>query len=339
MPSLIKTGRHILGQTAAFMKEAGLSGRAFVITDRNVYASYAEALTQALKAGGFEPAVYIVNPGEQTKSLEALGLLYDWLVEAKAERSDVLVALGGGVVGDLAGFAAASYLRGLSLVQIPTTLLAQVDSSIGGKTGVNHPKGKNLIGAFYPAHLVIIDTATLASLPAREYRSGLAEVVKYGIIMDGPLFDLVETRQADLLKQAEDVVDEVVARCAALKTEVVGEDERESGRRTILNYGHTIGHALEVATGYEVLLHGEAVAIGMSGAAQIAVALGKLDETSCERIKMVLKGLGLPYAARGLAWELVRDAMSMDKKTRAGRIRWVLPISIGSVEVTPDVPG
>ncbi len=315
-----------------------MAGRAFVVTDRNVYSSYGQQLAEVLKASGFEPVMNVVNAGEQTKSLTSLELLYDWLVEAKAERSDIIVAVGGGVVGDLAGYVAATYLRGMPLVQVPTTLLAQVDSSIGGKTGVNHPKGKNLIGAFYPANLVVIDTATLNSLPAREYRSGLGEVVKYGVIMDAPLFDLIEARQADLLKQAEDVVDKVVARCAELKMQVVGEDERESGLRTILNYGHTIGHALEAATNYEVLLHGEAVAIGMSGAAQIAVALGKFDEASSERIRVLLKGLGLPYAARGLAWEVVRDAMSMDKKTKSGKIRWVLPTSIGSVEVTPDVP-
>ena len=338
MPSRIKSGRGILQRTASYMKEAGLSGRAFIITDRNVYSSYGQELAGALKAGGFEPAVHVLNPGEQTKNPQTLGVLYEWLVEAKAERSDVVVALGGGVVGDVAGYAAATYLRGLPLVQVPTTLLAQVDSSIGGKTGINLPQGKNLIGAFYPAALIVIDTATLGTLPLREYRGGLAEVVKYGVIMDASLFDLIEGHQAEVLQQAEAVIDPIISRCAELKQQVVGEDERETGRRMILNYGHTIGHALETATHYEVLLHGEAVAIGMSGAAQLAVALDKLDGASCERIKQLLKGLGLPFAARGLAWDVVRDAMSLDKKTKAGQIRWILPTSIGSVEITPDVP-
>jgi 3-dehydroquinate synthase len=309
-----------------------------VVTDRNVYAHFGQTLTENLARGGFEPVVTMLNPGEQTKTLRSLEVLYDWLAEARAERTDTVVALGGGVVGDLAGFLAASYLRGMPLVQVPTTLLAQVDSSIGGKTGVNHPKGKNLIGAFYQANLVVIDTTTLATLPAREFRGGLGEVVKYGVIMDAELFDLIESRQADVMKQDSEVVDHIVGRCADLKMQVVGEDEREAGLRMILNFGHTIGHAIEAATNYEALLHGEAVGIGMSGAAQIAVALGMFDSASCQRLQALLKALGLPYAARGLAWELVREAMGMDKKTRAGRINWILPTRIGAVEITNQVP-
>jgi 3-dehydroquinate synthase len=280
----------------------------------------------------------ILNAGETTKSLRVLEQLYEWLAEGKAERNDIVVALGGGVVGDLAGFAAATYLRGMPLVQIPTTLLAQVDSSIGGKTGVNLPRAKNLVGAFYPGHLVIIDSGLLATLPPREFRSGLGEVVKYGVIMDGPLFEVLDSRQSDLLAQEPQLLDQVVSRCAELKMEVVGEDEREAGRRIILNFGHTIGHAIEAATNYEALLHGEAISIGMSGAAEIAVAMGLFDSASCQRLQLLLKGLGLPFAARGLAWEQVRDAMSMDKKVQSGKIRWVLPTTIGDVKVTSDVP-
>jgi 3-dehydroquinate synthase len=338
MPSVIRTGRGLLGQAADLMREVGLKGRAFVVTDRNVYAHFGQALSENLARGGFDPVVNMLNPGEQTKTLRSLEALYDWLAEARAERTDVVVALGGGVVGDLAGFLAASYLRGMPLVQVPTTLLAQVDSSIGGKTGVNHPKAKNLIGAFYQANLVVVDTSTLATLPAREFRGGLGEVVKYGVILDAELFDLIEAKQAELLKQEGSVVDHIVARCAGLKTQVVGEDEREAGLRMILNFGHTIGHAIESATNYEALLHGEAVGIGMSGAAQIAVQLGKLDAASCQRLQALLKALGLPYAARGLAWELVREAMSLDKKTRSGRINWILPTAIGSVEICNEVP-
>ena len=338
MGSLIRSGRGLLARAPELLREAGLKGRAFLVTDHNVYAHYGQPLAEALAQGGFEPCVNIVNPGETTKTLRSLEMLYDWLAEAKAERGDVVVALGGGVVGDLAGFAAASYLRGMPLVQVPTTLLAMVDSSIGGKTGVNLPRGKNLVGAFYPANLVIVDPAILASLPQREFRSGLGEVVKYGVIMDAPLFELLDSRQADVLNQAPDLLDGVVARCAGLKEEVTTEDERETGRRTILNFGHTIGHAIEAATNYEALLHGEAISIGMSGAAQIAVELGLFDSSPCARLQTLLKGLGLPYAARGLSWELVRQAMGMDKKTSAGKIRWVLPTAIGSVHITSDVP-
>jgi 3-dehydroquinate synthase len=338
MGSVIRTGRGLLNQAAELIADAGLNGRAFVVTDRNVYAHFGQPLSETLARGGLEPLVNMLNPGEQAKSLRTLEVLYDWLADARAERTDVIVALGGGVVGDLAGFLAASYLRGMPLVHIPTTLLAQVDSSIGGKTGVNHPKAKNLIGAFYQANLVIIDPAVLANLPAREFRSGLGEVVKYGVIMDAELFDLIEAQQGEILKQNTPVVDHIVGRCAQLKQQVVGEDEREAGLRMILNFGHTIGHAIEAATNYEALLHGEAISIGMSGASQIAVELSMFDDASRQRLQTLLKSLGLPYAARGLAWETVRDAMALDKKTRSGRINWVLPTRIGAVEIRNDVP-
>ena len=338
MGSLIKSGRGLLSQTGELMKAVGLKGRAFVVTDQNVYAHFGQPLSESLARAGYEPAVNTLNPGEQTKTLRTLEVLYDWLAEGRAERTDVVVALGGGVVGDLAGFLAASYLRGMPLVQVPTTLLAQVDSSIGGKTGANHPKAKNLIGAFYQANLVVVDPSALTTLPAREFRGGLGEVVKYGVILDAELFDLIEDKQADILKQGGPVVDHIVARCADLKVQVVGEDEREAGLRMILNFGHTIGHAIEAATNYEALLHGEAVAIGMSGAAQIAVRMGMFDAASCQRLQALLKSLGLPYAARGLAWELVRDATALDKKTRSGRINWILPTAIGTVEVCDTVP-
>ena len=339
MPSLIKAGRGLFEQSGRLMREAGIGGRAFVVTDRNVYAHYGQPLAEVLAREGFDPCLNMVNAGEQTKTLRSLELLYEWLASSRAERGDVVVALGGGVVGDLAGFLAATFLRGMALVQIPTTLLAQVDSSIGGKTGVNLPSAKNMVGAFYQANLVLIDPGLLATLPAREYRSGLGEVVKYGVIMDAPMFELLDSRQSDVLAQTPELIDSIVARCAALKEEVVTEDEREAGRRTILNFGHTIGHAIEAATNYEALLHGEAISIGMSGAAQIAVELEKFDGATCQRLQMLLKGLGLPYAARGLDWQLVRGAMALDKKTAAGRIRWVLPRELGDVEVTQEVPG
>ncbi|HLY67917.1 MAG TPA: 3-dehydroquinate synthase [Chloroflexota bacterium] len=338
MPSLVKTGRGLLAQTGELMREAGLGGRAFIVTDSNVYAHYGHPLSESLAKSGYDPQMHMINAGEQAKNLRTLEILYDWLAGCRTERGDVIVALGGGVVGDLAGFLAATWLRGVPLVQVPTTLLAQVDSSIGGKTGVNLTTAKNLVGAFYQANLVVIDPAVLDSLPPREYRGGLGEVVKYGVIMDPPLFDLIESRQPDVLKQEPSIVDRIVGRCAELKLEVVGEDEREAGRRMILNFGHTIGHAIEAATNYEALLHGEAISIGMSGACLIAVALGKLPAATCQRLQNLLKGLGLPYAARGLAWEKVREAMGLDKKTRAGKINWILPADIGTVEICNQVP-
>jgi 3-dehydroquinate synthase len=283
-------------------------------------------------------ASYQVPSGEASKSLDAAARLYDWLVETGTERRDLVLALGGGVVGDLAGFAAATFLRGVRLVQIPTSLLAQVDSSVGGKVAVNHPRGKNLIGAFYPPSLVIVDSSTLSTLPARELSAALAEVVKMGVILDPQLFDLLEREAESLLRLEPAVVEQVVARSIELKAGVVQQDERESGPRAILNYGHTIGHGVEAASDYLLYRHGEAVAIGMEGAARLAAEIGSCPRDLAQRQGSLLRRFGLPLSYRGVAGDAILEAMSRDKKASRGRLTWVLPERIGKMAIRRDVP-
>jgi 3-dehydroquinate synthase len=329
------------------MRAIGLEGRAFVISDDRVFPLYGAAAVEGLRAGGFETASYQLPNGEPTKVLASASRLYDWLAENRAERNDAVVALGGGVVGDVAGFVAATFLRGMPLVQVPTTVLAQIDSSIGGKVAVNHPLGKNLIGAFYPARLIVGDTDTLRSLPPRLLADGWAEAIKCAMILDADLLDLLESNAAALCDLSRPDVDDhtvggVVERCARHKVRVVTEDERETGLRMILNYGHTIGHALEAALDYETLLHGEAVSIGMAGAAAMSVALGYLDPTAARRQNDVLVRFGLPirFPAGHPApvVDRVLDHMTRDKKARASRLRWILLEGIGRTRIASDVP-
>jgi 3-dehydroquinate synthase len=247
------------------------TGSALIVTDRHLADSYAWAIQQGLEGADWKCAAVVLEPGEQTKSLAAASVLYDRLVEMQADRQTTVIAVGGGVVGDLAGFAAATYARGIPFVQVPTTLLAQVDSSVGGKVGINHSLGKNLIGAFYQPFGVFIDTTVLRTLPARDYRSGLAEVIKYGMILDAPFFEYLEAHGGELNERDPGVLRHVVARCCRLKADVVEQDEFErTGLRAVLNYGHTFGHAFEALAGYGELLHGEAVAIGMIYASRLA---------------------------------------------------------------------
>jgi 3-dehydroquinate synthase len=283
-----------------------------------------------------------VPPGETSKSLAQVADLYDHLVDLKADRSTVVVALGGGVVGDLAGFVAATYARGLPLVQVPTTLLSMVDSSVGGKTGVNHPKGKNLIGSFHQPAGVLIDTATLATLPDREYRAGLAEVVKYGVILDSSFFAYLEHHAADINAREPSVLRRIVATSCELKAAVVEQDEYEtSGLRAVLNYGHTFAHAFEALAGYGELLHGEAVSIGMLYASRLAARLERIPDSLTERQRMLLEALRiptrLPASFRATPVELI-ECMRLDKKSMAGRLRFVLPTRLGHVELVRDVP-
>src|SRR6266702_7493470 len=262
-----------LGRLGSYLKALNLPARLFLITDNHIDALYSARLTQVLSASGFEPQLYIVPAGEASKSQQQLSAIYDWLVVQHAERREAIIALGGGVVGDMAGYAAATYLRGVPLVQVPTSLLAQVDAAIGGKTGINHTRGKNLIGAFYQPRLVLADPATLLTLPVRERTEGWAEVVKYGIILDTELFTQLEVH-ADILREFSHppaaLLCQIVARCIDAKASVIEQDEREQGRRVILNYGHTVAHALENVTGYGKWLHGEAVSLGMVVAAALA---------------------------------------------------------------------
>lgn len=341
--SEIEVGVGTLASVGEKIRRAGLQGRVFVFSDDVVYPLHGAALLAGLRAAGCDAAVHVLPAGEATKSLEVAFRSYDWLVERRAERRDVVVALGGGVVGDLAGFVAATYLRGMPLVQAPTTLLAQIDSAIGGKVAVNHPRGKNLVGAFYPARLVVVDTALLGTLPRRDLASGWAEVVKTAMILDEELLTRLEAHAAALLKPDVGLATDLVRRSIQHKVNVVEEDPTEQGRRVILNYGHTIAHALEAVTGYGAFAHGEAVAIGMIGAAELSRRLGLLSSEVVDRQRRSLLAFGLPAAASErtsskLDVAAVVDAMGLDKKVRAKAIRWVLLEGIGRTTVRSDVP-
>lgn len=312
-----------------------------IVTDGHVCAPLASAVGASLHLAGFKCEVAILEPGEQTKSLAAASELYDRLVAMQADRQTIVVAVGGGVIGDLAGFVAATYARGLPFVQVPTTLLAQVDSSVGGKVGINHPQGKNLIGAFHQPVGVFLDTAVLDTLPIRDYRSGLAEVVKYGVILDEPFFEYLETNVAGLNLRAPDVLRYVVARSCRLKADVVEKDEFErTGLRAVLNYGHTFAHAFEALCGYGELLHGEAVAIGMVYASRLAERLGRINSATTMRQTALLETLGLPTqlpSGASLKTDDILDRMRLDKKTVSGRLRFVLPSRLGHVALVDDV--
>jgi 3-dehydroquinate synthase len=282
--------------------------------------------------------VLATDGGEEKKHLGSVEAMYDWLIQVGTDRGDFVVAVGGGVIGDMAGYVAATYLRGIPVVQVPTTLLAQVDSSIGGKTGVDHRLGKNLIGAFHQPSLVVADTRLLETLPEREYRAGWSEIVKIGMIRDGELFSTLEGHAEQLLRFEEPVLlGNVIRRAIELKGEVVGADERESRLRVILNYGHTIGHALEAATGYRHLLHGEAVAIGMRGAGFIARQRGTLPASAFEAQQALLGRFGLPDRADGIVAADLLAPLSRDKKARGSTIQWVFADGIGSVTTARDV--
>ncbi|MFQ5734730.1 MAG: 3-dehydroquinate synthase [Planctomycetaceae bacterium] len=313
-----------------------------LVTDAHVESLYARGVAAALAQAGCESELVVLPPGEESKQLDVIAGIYDRLVAIQADRQTIVIAIGGGVVGDAAGFAAATYARGIPFVQVPTTLLAQVDSSVGGKVGVNHAAGKNLIGAFHQPLGVVIDTNTLQSLPERDYRSGLAEVVKYGVILDAGFFAFLESHVDGLNNRAPDVLDAVVTRCCRLKADVVERDEQErTGLRAVLNYGHTFAHAFEALAGYGELLHGEAVSLGMESAARLADRLQRVDRGFCERQRAILKAVGLPTVLpEERRWEprLVLERMRLDKKSTAGGLRFVLPTQMGHVELVDDVP-
>ena len=311
-----------------------------IVTNKVVAPLYLDALLEALH--GLQVDVMQMDDGEAEKNLQVYQQTMDFLLAARHNRSTCLIALGGGVVGDLCGFVAATFQRGVDFVQIPTTLLAQVDSSVGGKTAVNHPQGKNMIGAFHQPVAVLADTATLGTLPSREYAAGLAEVVKYGVIEDAAFFEFLEQHSDDLLAKDGAVLSQVILRCCAIKAEVVSADERESGRRAILNYGHTFGHGIEKLCGYGQWLHGEAVAIGMVMAARLSVAVAGLDESVVTRLTALLRRLGLPtaldQASRKVATiEAMMDVMGLDKKVVDGRLRFIVASQLGQVQVRDDI--
>ncbi|HEX4412642.1 MAG TPA: 3-dehydroquinate synthase [Lacipirellulaceae bacterium] len=309
-----------------------------IITDSNVAELYNDALVETLEELGCEVAWLEVEPGEPSKAPEVATELWEELLDHGADRKTVIVALGGGVVGDLAGFVAATFGRGLRFVQIPTTLLAQVDSSVGGKVGVNLPGGKNMVGAFWQPKGVLIDVDVLQSLPEREYHAGLAEVVKYGVIQDADFFAYLEANVGQINTRDAAVLTRIVERCCRLKADVVEQDEREeTGLRSILNYGHTYCHAFEAATGYEKLLHGEGVAIGMMCAARWAERLGRIDAKFVERQQKLLAALALPMDVPDVDHNELVELMYRDKKAERGKLRFVLPTRMGHVELVGDV--
>jgi 3-dehydroquinate synthase len=312
--------------------------RAVIVTNPTVGALYLGGLTGALERAGVGIAVVTIPDGEGYKNWETLNSIFDALLTNRCERKTALIALGGGVVGDLAGFAAAVYLRGVPFLQVPTTLLAQVDSSVGGKTGINHPLGKNMIGAFYQPRVVLADIATLDTLPPRELAAGLAEVIKYGLILDRAFFEWLEANMERLVAREAAALTYAVRRSCELKAEVVAHDERESGVRALLNLGHTFGHAIEAGLAYGTWLHGEAVAAGTVRAARLSQRLGCLSEADVQRVVALLQRANLPTVAPDLGVDRYLQLMGLDKKVEGGRLRLVLLRSIGAGYVTDDFP-
>ena len=332
-------GRDVVDDLGSELKKTGLEGRAFLVADVVMFPSALRRAQEALERGGYETHVLALEIGEANKNLETVQLVYEWLADLRAERRDIVVAMGGGVTGDLVGFAAATWLRGVAVVQVPTSLAAMVDSSIGGKTGVNIAKGKNLLGAFHQPKLVLQDIAHLESLPAREMAAGWAEAVKHGLILDAKLLDKFErlAPQMAALEGEEPVA--AIRRSVAIKGEIVSADEFENGdHRILLSYGHTIGHAIEKVSGYGTYLHGEAVAIGMMAAAGIAERLGMIDSELVERQRRVLQSYNLPITANDLNGDALIEATKSDKKSRSGTIRWVLLEGPGKATTRRDVP-
>jgi 3-dehydroquinate synthase len=346
-PYPIVIGAGALQQLGEQVRAAGIKAgtKVLVVTNPVVEQQYGATALSSLKAAGFEASSLVIDAGEDQKTPATVVLIHDAAFERRLERGSLIVALGGGVVGDMAGFAAASWLRGIAVVQVPTTLLAMVDAAIGGKTGVNHPGGKNLIGAFHQPRLVLIDPATLATLPEREFRAGMAEVIKYGVIGDLELFADLEAAAgrdataglANLSAVGPALLQTLLERSAGAKARVVAADEREGGLRAILNYGHTLGHVVEALCGYGTWLHGEAVAIGMVVAGELSLELGLWGASEQRRQRAVIAAAGLPQQWPALDPGAVLQCLQGDKKVRDGKVRFVLPTGLGSVQIRDDV--
>ncbi len=336
-PILVGTG--LLDKIGDHLTDLGIKGPVYIISDDRVFSPYGRQAQHSLHGSNIEAHCFIVPSGEQSKSLELAEAIYHWLAERRAERGHAVIAVGGGVVGDLAGFVASTFLRGMPFVQAPTSMAAMVDASIGGKVAVNLPQGKNLVGSFYQPRMVLADVATLSTLGGRELAEGWAEAIKHGLILDAELFDIFEEHAEDLMAMKPDISTEVIRRSMAIKAQVVSEDERETqGRRILLNYGHTIGHAIEAATGYGQYLHGEGVSVGMMGAAIISQRMGLITEEVVNRQRSLLERFNLPTSAPDVEAGQVFKAMSLDKKTEGGSIRWVLLEDVGRAVVRRDVP-
>ncbi len=334
----IVVGTHLLHRVAEWLSLDELSHRFVIITHPKIKALYGGLVASGLRDYELAPSFITVDEGEASKSLQEAERLYGELIERKIDRRTALVALGGGVVGDLVGFVAATVLRGVPYIQLPTTLLAQVDSSVGGKTAVNHPLGKNLIGAFWQPTLVVADLATLTTLPPEEYLAGLAEVIKYGVIADRDFFEFLEGEVEAVSELEPEAVEHAVVTSCAIKALVVERDEREAGLRAILNFGHTVAHALEAVDAYQTIRHGLAVSMGMACVARLSAALGTCSREEAERVVGCLEAYGLPTRLPALQPEALWEPMSRDKKVRSEAVRLVLMESIGRVSLVEDVP-
>ena len=334
----ILIGLDLRKKVGEFLKAVFRPSRVVIITHPSINSTYGEEVIANCLDQGWTTDIIEVPEGEVSKSLGQVEKLYDRLLELNCDRKSVLIALGGGVIGDLVGFVAATYQRGINFIQVPTTLLSQVDSSVGGKTGVNHPKGKNMIGAFYQPRLVVTDLQTLKTLPIKEYRAGLAEIVKYGVISDASFFEFLEKNYKDILNLNHDCLSYIIENSCAIKAKVVEKDERETHHRMILNFGHTLGHAIESLTGYSRFVHGEAVAIGMVRAAELSHSMGKCSKEVPRRLEALLKNLGLPVEMPELDPTAVIESLYHDKKTMDNKIKFILVKEIGSIEIVEQVP-
>ena len=340
-PYDIVIGDGVLGTVGDELHRLGAKPgkKILVVSNADVAGPYGEACLNSLKGKGYNVELLVIEAGEEQKHLRTISQIHDAAFAFKLERSSMLLALGGGVVGDMTGFAAATWLRGVGVVQVPTTLLAMVDASIGGKTGVNHPGGKNLIGAFHQPHLVLIDPTTLDTLPIREFRAGMAEVIKYGILGDTDLFLELESCKDPSSPNGlgRTTLESILQRSAAAKASIVAADEREGGLRAVLNYGHTFGHVVEALCGYGTWLHGEAVALGMVAVGELAVQRGNWSRDDAKRQKQLIAKAGLPTTWPELNLEAVLHTLQGDKKVRDGQLRFVIPTGIGSVEIQNDI--
>ena len=335
----IFAGPGILDDLGKRLDELGIDQKAYIITDENTVHQYARKAQAILQRDGIAAHIYSIPPGEGSKTLDMAQHIYHWLTSQKAERKNPILAIGGGVVGDLAGYVAATFLRGMPFIQVPTSLTSMVDASIGGKVAINLPDGKNLIGAFYQPSVVLADTTSLSTLGNREVNEGWAEAIKHGLILDKSLFELFEDKADDLINLEETITTKMIRLSIKIKAQIVAEDERETlDRRILLNYGHTIGHALETVTKYNQLLHGEAVSIGMMGAAIISRNMNMLEESSMKRQQDVLGKFSLPTHASGISPEKIAHSMLRDKKMDSGTLKWVLLKEIGDAIVNKNVP-
>jgi 3-dehydroquinate synthase len=333
----ILIGRGLLQRTAEWVMAVAKPSRVVIITHPSINQLYGEKLSSSFSKANLPTDIIEVPEGEKSKSLEQAEKIYDQLLKWKCDRQTVLVALGGGVIGDLTGFIAATYVRGVTFIQVPTTLLAQVDSSVGGKTAVNHPLGKNMIGVFYQPKLVVVDIETLKTLPEKEYKAGIAEIIKHGVIEDAELFGYLESHVEPIMAQESEPLEHIIATSCAIKARVVEKDERESHYRMVLNFGHTVGHAVESLTGYSKFIHGEAVAIGMVYAAKLSHLMGRCIEEVTHRITGLIENFGLPTKLPPLKAEDMIQSMYLDKKTAHKKIRFILVKDIGTIEIVDSV--